>query len=284
MVKTTHVPTQPTVGALDLITGQPIPDISYDESHFSSLFDAEDRHFWFQARNHIIAALVKQLVTEYEPGYRFLEIGCGNGNVLRELEQVCTTGTVIGMDLFAEGLQYARQRVAAPLVQADIYAPPFKTQFEMVGLFDVLEHLPDDKQILAHLQTMLPPGGAILITVPAYMSLWSYADRLANHKRRYTREELTEKLAQNGFRAAYVTYYMMSILPIVWFRRKLANYLIARSQTPAALEHDLFQRELKIRPGINKTLASALNQEARLVTRRRVMPFGTSLLALAYRE
>jgi SAM-dependent methyltransferase len=258
-------------------------DISYDQSHYPALFQAEDRHFWFQARNQIIATVAKQLDTTYQPGYRFMEIGCGNGNVLRELEHVCKHGSVIGMDLFAEGLHFARQRVSVPLIQADVYDLPFKTKFELLGLFDVLEHLQDDMLILSHLHRMLADDGAVLITVPAHMSLWSYADKLANHKRRYTRETLSEKLRANGFRVSYITYFMMSILPMVWFRRKIANYMIAHADDPRGREHELFLSELKIRPVMNYALAFLLKQEAILIRSRSQIPVGTSLLAIAHK-
>lgn len=283
MVKLTDPPTFRGENTLEYPPGPISSNVSYDRSHFSSLFPAEDGHFWFQARNQLIATLVKQLDKEYQPGYRFLEIGCGNGNVLRELEHVCSNGNVMGMDLFAEGLRFARQRVTVPLVQADIFALPFKTKFEMIGLFDVLEHLQDDTNILSHLHTSLPSGGAVLITVPAYMSLWSYADRLANHKRRYTKETLSDKLRENGFQVSYITYFMMSILPMVWFRRKIANYMIAHSDNPQAVEHELFQNELKIRPIINGALIHLLEQESYFIKSRSQIPFGTSLLTVAHK-
>ena len=258
-------------------------NISYDSAHFSALFSAEDAHFWFQARNHIIGTLVQQLDSEYTAGYRFLEIGCGNGNVLRTLEEVCAHGHVMGMDLFAEGLRYARQRVNVPLVQADIYAMPFRVKFEMLGLFDVLEHLPNDTDVLTQLHAALPPNGALLMTVPAYPSLWSYADELANHKRRYTVESMSSALQDTGFQVTYITHFMMSILPLVWVQRKLANYRIAHTDSPD-LGHQIFQDELKITPVVNNVLTSLLKREASFIRRRKPMPFGTSLLVLAHKR
>ena len=140
---------------------------SYDPAFFQLLFEVEDRHFWFRSRNRIIAAWVKRLTSELTPGFRVLEIGCGTGNVLRVLDQVCPSGTVVGMDLFAEGLKYAQQRTSAALVQGDMHHPPFASQFDIIGLFDVLEHLPDDRQVLRDLKGMLRENGTLLLTVPA---------------------------------------------------------------------------------------------------------------------
>lgn len=101
-------------------------------------------------------------------GYRVLNVGCGTGKELRMLEQACPNGVVVGMDLFIEGLHYARQRTSCSLIQGDIHKPPFDTQFNLIVLFDVLEHLPDDVHVLYKLNAMLAPAGALLLTVPAH--------------------------------------------------------------------------------------------------------------------
>ena len=89
---------------------------SYDPAYFKELFEVEDRHFWFRARNRMISVVVKQILSDPAESYKILEIGCGTGNVLRILDQACPAGMVIGADLFAQGLQYARQRTTCPLV------------------------------------------------------------------------------------------------------------------------------------------------------------------------
>src|SRR5690349_10563409 len=88
---------------------------SYEPAYFAQLFAIEDRHFWFRARNRVLGRLVAGLTRGLPPGYRVLEVGCGTGTVLHTLEQACPAGTVIGMDLFAEGLAFARRRTTCPL-------------------------------------------------------------------------------------------------------------------------------------------------------------------------
>src|SRR4030095_3337719 len=92
---------------------------SYDPAYFARLFSIEDRHFWFRARNRVIATVVAQLRTPLAPGYRVLEVGCGTGKVLKMLDGVCSDGIVTGMDLFGEGLHFARTRTSCALVQGD---------------------------------------------------------------------------------------------------------------------------------------------------------------------
>jgi len=206
--------------------------------------------------------------------------------VLRVLERVCRGGAVIGMDLFAEGLRYARLRASCPLVQGDIHANPFGRQFELVGMFDVLEHLPDDMQVLRDLHGMLAPGGALLLTVPAHQSLWSYFDEASHHRRRYEQAGLHAKLKRAGYEVEYMTQYMMSIFPLVWAGRRLAS--LTRRQEGRAdgagrakRTHQLAVDELRVRPGVNGALAWVLSRETRFIAGRRHLPVGTSLLAVA---
>ena len=197
---------------------------TFNPDFFESLFASEDRHFWFQARNRVIAALVRQLTSAWPPGYRVLEVGCGTGNTLRVLESVCTNGLVVGLDLFAEGLRFARSRVQCPLIRGDIRRLPFLPSFALIGLFDVLEHLPDDIAVLRHLREVLLPGGQLCLTVPAHMSLWSYFDEASHHCRRYEPAELEGKLGQAGFEVEYVSQYMRLLYPLMWFGRRWAKW------------------------------------------------------------
>jgi 2-polyprenyl-3-methyl-5-hydroxy-6-metoxy-1,4-benzoquinol methylase len=225
---------------------------SFDPTFFALLFEVEDRHFWFRSRNRIIAALVKRLTAELRTGFRVLEVGCGTGNVLRVLDQACPNGTVVGMDLFAEGLKYARGRTTTALVQGDMHQPPFTNQFDIIGLFDVLEHLPDDGQVLCDLQAMLRENGVLLLTVPAHPGLWSYFDEASRHCRRYQPDELKQKLIETGYDIEYSTQYMMSIFPLVWIGRRLSSLRRgdSRPQGDGSAEQ-LATQELRLVPIIN---------------------------------
>jgi SAM-dependent methyltransferase len=251
--------------------------------HFAPLFAAEDRHFWFRARNRVIARLVRQTVKNWPPGYRVLEAGCGTGNVLRVLDRVCRNGRVVGMDLFSEGLQYAQRRTKAPLVQSDMHRTPFAVRFDMVGLFDVLEHLPDDRRVLSDLHALLRPGGVLMMTVPAHAALWSYFDEAACHCRRYSMGELESKLREVGFTVEYSTQFMSVLFPLVWGGRRAAA-LLNRKRSPetAAQKHnEMSQQELRIVPFFNELITALLRQEERFIASRHRLPCGTSLLAIA---
>jgi len=263
---------------VDIITRR-----SYDPHYFAPLFAAEDRHFWFRARNRLIARLVTQITSRLPSGYRVLEVGCGTGNVLRVLEAICDRGVVVGMDLFVEGLRYARFRTCCPLVQGDMHKPPFGATFDVIGLFDVLEHLPNDIQVLRDLHAMLAPGGALLLTVPAHASLWSYFDEASHHCRRYEADELRHKLEDVGFRVEYLTQFMAPLFPMIWLGRRVAQLLNRRMGARPSTADAMAINELRIVPIVNNWLYWLLRQEDRLIGRRKHLPIGTSLLAIAYK-
>lgn len=261
---------------------QGIEHQSYDPVYFESLAAIEDEHFWFRSRNAVITKVVRSLISDWPVGYKVLEVGCGTGNVLHALEETCVGGTVVGMDLFAKGLAFARQRTSCSLVLGDIEKPPFLERFNLIGAFDVIEHIPNDLQVLRSMYAMLVPGGKLLITVPAHQALWSYFDAASHHCRRYEPSELRQKLVQTGYEIEFLSPFMASTYPLIWAGRRAAGILNRnRSSNAANTDQDLALKELRIIPFINPVLAFVLMQEARLIARRRTLPMGSSLIVIA---
>lgn len=252
----------------------------YDPHFFAPLFAIEDRHFWFRSRNDVIAALVEKMTAHLPPHYKVLEVGCGTGKVLQILETACDRGVVVGMDLFIEGLRFARRRTRVSLVQGDMHHPPFQEAFAVIGLFDVLEHLPDDRQVLRDLHQMLAPAGVLFLTVPAYPSLWSYFDEASHHHRRYEAKKLAEKLAEAGYQVEYMTPFMSVLFPMIWLGRRAAR-LLNRSEKTGTNADGMAMSELRIVPLLNGVLYRLLGIERAWLARRKTMPVGTSLLAIA---
>lgn len=254
---------------------------SYDPELYESLIRVEDRHFWFRARNRAIGAVLESVRAGLQPGYRVLEVGCGTGNVLRELQASAVGGTVMGMDLHQEGLRYAQRRVdPALLVRADAGHPPFSVRFDVVGLFDVIEHLDDDVAVLRQLRGLLTANGRLMLTVPADPRLWSYFDVGAHHRRRYSIGELNDKLVAAGYSVEYLTPYMSVLHPVLWAGRRLAAKGRSRP-TDAASAWSLAEADLKVRPISGAVLGFLLGAELPWLRRRRRLPMGASLLALA---
>jgi len=253
----------------------------YDPVYFAPLAAAEDRHFWFKTRNQIIAAAAQPVVSQLEAGYRVLEVGCGTGNVLRSLAGLPGAGLVAGMDLYRDGLRFAHQRCNCPLVQADLRQPPFGAPFHLVGMFDVLEHLEDDRRVLELLKKLILPGGWLLLTVPASRRLWSVFDEAGGHVRRYERADLSALLASAGFKVEYLTYAMLTLYLPVWLARRTANLRRPAGAVDSQALHEEALDEIRVIPVINEIAAASMAWEVGAIRRRKQLPFGTSLLALA---
>lgn len=251
----------------------------YDPQFFAKIAAVEDRHFWFRARNRVIAAIVGNLVQELSPGYRVLEVGCGTGGVLRKLNEVCRAGVVFGCDLYPEAVEFARKKAGCCVLANDIMNPATEMgQFDLVCFFDVLEHLADESQTLKALRSFLKADGRLILTVPAHSSLWSYFDVAACHCRRYERAALTRVLQENGFRLDYQTEFMSLLFPILWLSRRIAGVGYKNDRLTAAKKAS---SELRVVPGLNGLLDIALGWESAAMRRRMKLPLGTSLLAVA---
>jgi SAM-dependent methyltransferase len=248
----------------------------YDPAFFDQLARIEDQHFWFRARNFLILGLGRRISSSLKPCNLVLEVGCGTGNVLRALEAACPTCALVGLELWLEGLMHARSRSCAFLIQADIRNSPFGKQFDLVGMFDVIEHIDKDQETLQLVHGALRPGGKLLLTVPAHQSLWSYFDEAARHCRRYSPNGIRQKLEDAGFEVEFLTQFMASIFPLVWVYRKLN-----RTRTGTKSAQQRASEEFRIIPVVNRILTLLLRLEAKWICRGHSLPIGTSLVVVA---
>jgi len=254
----------------------------YDPDHFAALFAVEDRHFWFGARNLALSTVIDAIAPQLPAGYRVLEVGCGTGNTLRMLQHACSGASlIVGIDLFEEGLVYARRRTGLPLVRARIEQTPFAVPFEMVGMFDVLEHIEDDRASLREVRGLTAPGGYLLLTVPANMALWSRFDEESHHCRRYEPDQLRDCLAAAGFSVDYLTPFMVTLYPIARVSRWVSSRANDLRRRLGFESKSAVMNDLVVRPVINDLMRFMLRQEAPLLRRRRRLSMGTSLLAVA---
>ena len=256
---------------------------TYTAEQFAPLFAAEDRHFWFRSRNRCLEAALRS-VPDFTSIREVLEVGCGTGVVLAQLQRLFPNGRIIGMDLFDEGLKFARQRFKGTLIQGDVFQYSFDRSFDLIGAFDVIEHLDEDEKILRRFYEQLRPGGHLIITVPAHQSLWSYFDEVAHHRRRYAVADLERKLADAGFSRIYVTQFMSALFPLMWIKRRLLGEKATKlSEADAHRRQAAVESDLKINPLVNWFMDLLLWPEAFFVSRHWRIPLGTSLLALATR-
>jgi SAM-dependent methyltransferase len=244
---------------------------AFDPANFSRLFALEAGSFWFRGRSD----LIEWALCRYFPQTRdFLEIGCGTGYVLDRLRRSFPDLSLSGSELFAEGLLYARERLgdAAQLIQLDATLPRFREEFDVVGAFDVIEHIEQDAAVLANARAALRPGGGLLLTVPQHEWLWSGTDVAAHHLRRYTRDGLRARLVGAGFEILRITSFMTLLLPAMWLAR--------RRQGDGMQE---VEAELDLPAPVNAIGRAALAIDSALIRAGINLPLGGSLLAIARR-
>jgi SAM-dependent methyltransferase len=247
------------------------PAVGFKPEYFPRLAAIERAHFWFRVRNE----LIQWALGKYFPDAKsFLEIGCGTGFVLEGIREKFPQTRLVGSEIFLDGLAFAKARLpGVEFYQMDARSIPFESEFDVVGAFDVLEHLVEDNRALAQMFNAARPGGGLLVTVPQQRSLWSASDEHAMHQRRYSWAELCQKVETTGFQIVRITSFNSLLFPLmVW----------SRMQQKRDQEFQPW-RELEISPTLNRILGSILKLERLLIEKGLSFPVGGSLLLIGRR-
>ena len=247
-----------------------------EKEQYDLMFAQEERHWWYVGMRRISTALLER----YPPlvkdqGSRPLEIldaGCGSGGMTRYLSRF---GRVTGIDLAPEALDLARKRKLSRLARSSVGATPFlDASFDVVTSFDVLYHLNvrDDSAALEEIHRVLRPGGIALIRLPAFDWIRGAHDEVVHTRHRYTRDELSGKLEDAGFRLEHATYANFLLFPLAPAKRLLEQRRGTHEST-----------DLWLPPApINRLLADLLSLET-LAAREMGLPWGLSVFAVARR-
>lgn len=206
-----------------------IKNSNYNPKSLKLLYNLEQKHFWFVNRKKIIANLFKRFIPKNKS---ILEIGAGTGNMSLYLKKMGYKNITVS-DIYYEGLIYAQEYGLKNLFQFDIRKSPFINHFDVIGMFDVLEHFENDSTILKKVHMILKKKGKIILTVPAHQWLWSSIDAHSGHKRRYSKKELIHKLEENGFKVLQAKYFFFSILPFLFLRSLINSKRDTRGTTEA---------------------------------------------------
>ncbi|HVF78907.1 MAG TPA: methyltransferase domain-containing protein [Solirubrobacteraceae bacterium] len=245
----------------------------FDARWFPALAAREAASFWFRGRNQLI---VWALGRHFPSARNLLEVGCGTGFVVAGIAQAVAPLTLAAGDAQSSGLAFARDRVPrARLYQLDARSLPFECEFDVVGAFDVIEHLDEDERVLSQMWRAVRPGGGVLITVPQHRWLWSAEDEAGGHKRRYSRRELVQKVERAGFSVERVTSFVSVLLPLM---------AASRLRGRVGMRHDPDSNlELSLPRWLDRLLETAMTAERALVRAGVSLPAGGSLLLVARR-
>ncbi|MDH4199240.1 MAG: class I SAM-dependent methyltransferase [Spirochaetia bacterium] len=245
--------------------------IGFKAHYFKELAELEEGNFWFRARNKIILWALSRYSSELKS---FLEIGCGTGFVISAIAKKFPDARLFGSEYLEEGLIYARKRVpGAEFKQMDARQIPYESELDAIGAFDVLEHIEQDEAVLAQIFKALKPGGMVFITVPQHRWLWSTFDEYSCHVRRYSANELHQKVSAAGFEIIRSTSFVSALLPVMYASRFLQRIKVNMNMDDMT--------GLRIPSILNQLFEWLLNFELILIRIGIVLPFGGSRLLVA---
>jgi SAM-dependent methyltransferase len=239
-----------------------------DRDYELQTHQAEDRHWWYRGRRTVIERVLDGLGL---PGHaRILDAGCGSG---RNMIELARRGTVTGVELSETSACLARARGCGEVIEGSVLDMPFAdASFDLAVSLDVIEHLEDDVAALRELRRTVAPGGALLVTVPAYQWLWSGHDVVNHHHRRYTRRSMQRAAERAGWKQARTTYFNSLLLPVAILLRVLDR--VNTKTTESSLD-------LWVPPEpLNWLLERPLALEAATIARGGRIPAGLSLLSV----
>ena len=233
-----------------------------------TMLDVDEHHWWYRGRRRIIRAELERLPIPSDA--RVLDAGCGSG---RTLEELTPYGRVFGIELDPEAADLARNRGCGEVRIGRLEQLPYESgAFDLITCLDVIEHTPDDRITLRELRRVCKPGGWLLLTVPAYQSLWSLHDEVNHHYRRYARSSLRDAAHDSGWTVKRITSFNSLLLAPA-----AAVRLAQRRRRPSAD----YTPDLRLGPAwLNGILERPLRAEARWLARGRILPAGLSLLAV----
>jgi SAM-dependent methyltransferase len=240
----------------------------------------EDKHWWFAGRTWSLLNMLDRVVAP-DGTKQVLDIGCGAGNMFHHLSRY---GSVVGVDNNPKPLEVARERGYKVQEGTAEDLPVDDESFDLVSLLDTVEHCDDDMAVLRECYRVCKPGGLLVITVPAFMWLWSHNDVLNAHKRRYTTGELADKLKRVGFHVERMTYNNFLLFPMA------AGLILMRRGTEQEpdlasphFDDESYQVEMEPAPPLMNAILKSVTWAESQVLRWIGLPAGTSIICIAQR-
>lgn len=238
------------------------------KSEYARLAEFEQNYWWHQGRLEIIQNYMKR-ASRNNPNSAILNVGCGTGGTIDMLEKF---GKVDNVDTSDEAIAFMNRLGHGSITKVDDIDLPFGDKiYDIVGAFDVLEHIEDHRCALSEWKRVLKDDGAIVVTVPAYQWLWSQHDVSMHHWRRYTVKSLKAVAAEAGLKPERVSYAISFSLPLVVGFRLGNRFLRRRTDSETSY--------VPVPTAINQLFTALLKVEAKLhntVT----LPAGTSVIAI----
>jgi len=260
-------------------------DHEYDPAGFDVLQEMQARHFWYQGRHRfILHALKRSLPPANGERRRGIDLGGGCGGWVRYLKEKAPDlfDELAMADSSVRALTLAAGVVGADVkrFQVDLLKLPWDRRWDVAFLLDVLEHIPQDLEVLQQIREALRPGGLLLVTTPALECFWTYNDDLAHHVRRYSRHDFRSLAERSGFELVLARYFMFFLSPaLVLSRMKAPQW---RQMTQDQIRRHVLQTHAIPAWPVNRVCRFIFHCETPLGIWM-PFPWGTSILAVLRR-
>jgi SAM-dependent methyltransferase len=199
-------------------------DDEYDPSGFDVLREMQSRHFWYQGRHRFLLTAVGRTLRTLRRNDRplgavDLGAGCGGWIAYLQARRPQWFSELALADSSIRALEAAFVSPAARRYQVDLLRLPWQQRWDVAFLLDVLEHVPDDVEVMKQIYKSLRPGGYLFVTTPALKFFWSYNDDMARHVRRYSRRDFARLAEASGFNLCWSRYFMFFLSPLLLLSR-----------------------------------------------------------------
>jgi SAM-dependent methyltransferase len=252
----------------------------YEEDVFETLFDMQNRHFWYQGRHKFLLSMVNRYLPSSDQPYSAIDLGGGAGGWLHYLNKhrnddfatlALADSSLVALTLAASVLPVRTKRYQVDLMNLHMH-----DEWDAAFLLDVIEHIPDDLRVLQQTYKALKPGGYLFITTPAFQKFWSYNDDIAKHLRRYQKNDFIRLATDSGFTLCDSRYFMFILSPLYLLSRMSihSSSMTATQQKKLMLK----QHKVPVTP-INETLGAIFSLES-FLARWIKFPWGTSILGV----
>ena len=246
---------------------------NYDSVFYEEIGKVEDNHFWFRHRKEVIVNLILRYAGAPK-GFRMLDVGSGTCSIAACIARSFSLSRVYCTDLNIQGLKDGRKKFGVRAAMLDMRSGALKCKFDVIGMFDVLEHIEDDEGMIRTAAKNLTDNGTLMVTVPFGPQLWSNFDIVSGHQRRYLKEELRSKLGSAGFDVCYLSHLFSFLAPLMFLSRGRKEQ--GRDDIAAEV-----RRQLNPPPAVNFLFRCMLKPEGMIMRMGGVIPYGSSLIAVA---
>lgn len=188
---------------------------------YQQMAELDERHWWYRARRQILAELIRRVAAP-PPNAEILEIGCGTGH---NFPMLSGFGRVDGLELDDEMRVLSERRLGRAIMRSPLpeLAEVQDHHYDLIGAFDVIEHIDDDHAALTSIATKLKPGGKFVMAVPAHQWMWTAHDVVNHHKRRYSKRVLRSLIEGSPMRLEQIGYFNSLLFPLAIAERAVSR-------------------------------------------------------------